>query len=182
MDNSNRSTLAAVLFISLVAVSSVSCTQEKSSNYNEITKSQISEIISDSLNLVFITTEWCSASNNILKNSYTKLCDSLSGKINIVILCASETDSIFSKKLAELDIKCSYYILPNKQSHEKLVEHADRKRIRHFIKNNLKGYDNLNLSWQFGVPVSLFVNKELKIIEKAPQQFKDLRKVILGKE
>lgn len=144
-----------------------------------ITKSNVSSIISDSLNLVFLTAEWCPASKSILKKNYTKLCDSLGDKINIVIICASEKDSSFSNYLTEVGIRCPYYVLPNKSSHEKILEHGDRKRIRHFIKNNFIGYKDLDLPWQFGVPVSLFVNKKLEIISKAPQRYELIKEQVM---
>ncbi len=150
--------------------SNISCNLETVKD-NEISKATVKKIISEDLNLVFLTAEWCSASKSVLKRTYTKLCDSLKDEVNIVIICASEENNNFKNQLDELGINCPYYLLPNKSSHEKILEHGDRKRIRHFIKNNLTGYKDLDLKWNFGVPVSLFVNKDLKIIEPAPQDY-----------
>jgi hypothetical protein len=166
-----------LIFFGLFLFGLGSCGQ-KNVDEKVITKSNVEKVIKGNLNYVFITTEWCSASKSILKETYTKLCDSLSDDINLVLICASEKDKGFEKYLKEQGITCDYYVLPNKSSHEKIVEHGDRKRIRHFIKNNLKGYKELDLEWQFGVPVILYVDQNLKIISKAPQDYKGIKNFI----
>jgi len=166
--------LKIILCISLLSWTLFSCAQKNKQTNDLITSQNVKEIISDSLNLVFLTAEWCSASKSVLKKNYSKICDSLSDRINVVIICASETDNQFANYLEELGISCGYYLLPNKQSHEKVLEHGDRKRIRHFIKKNFIGYEDLNLEWQFGIPVSLYVNQKLEIISNAPWEYKSI--------
>ncbi len=141
---------------------------------NLINESNVGELISSDVNLVFITTSWCSASKYVLKNTYVNLCDSLKDRLNVLIICASEKEDKFKNYLKEIGVNCSYYLLPKKFHSEFFLEHPDRKRIRHFIKNNLKGYKGLKLKQQFAVPVSLFVNSKLEIISTAPQKVEEI--------
>ncbi len=157
----------------------MACGQQKTKKVvqqpvNLIDALNINELIHEDVNLVLLTTDWCSASKFILKSTYTVLCDSLKDQINVVVICASEKEGRFSKYLQKIGVSCPYYLLPKKGDNEFFLEHPDRKRIRRFIRSNLKGYKDLKLEQQFGVPISLFVSKDLRIIAKAPQKISEV--------
>lgn len=166
-----RKYLLNVIFV--VAILFFSCSGGKTNDELTLSSEKLQTIIKEKpKTLLFFWTSWCGASHYVLENTYKQLADSLEKQsidANIILLCASANQDSIVKTLSQLFGIQSYY-MENPGSGMALL---DRYHIKEFLTINF-GEHNQELitkgNLQFGIPISLIVNDENKLINSDPPQ------------
>ncbi len=133
---------------------------------NILTKELLRSKLDKDVNLLIFSASWCSVSQEILKKEYSKLCSS-KNNFNVIIISVDN-------QLKIEGISCKIYGLKKSVNG---FAFSHRRIIKNYIKETLYKTENLNLEGSFGIPVSLFVSRNLDVLTEAPQNAKSIIEV-----
>lgn len=168
-----------LLFISLnILYDCNTFSKDNTSLINEITNANIKNIFNKPKNLVFIWTTCCGVSKNILKETYSVL-QKDSKDYNIIVVCGNNAPESIEALYRQLDINLKMYIIKGASNNFPLF---DKINIKKFITEEFtNGKDNSPEGYFFGIPITLFVDSNLNILNNdMPQDTTNIRNIILN--
>ncbi len=142
---------------------------------HSFSSSNIESIIRKPKNVVFIWTTWCSASKDVLENTYQFLQVDTS-EVSVSILCGNndleEVRNIYKK----YHLKYDTLILSDASNFAALL---DRRNIKSFIQTSFDQSQLVNLEGNFGLPVTLLVDENKVVIQgRMPQDTASIMQIL----
>lgn len=158
------STIIFLMIVCFTSCSSLSTSTNK--QYNILTKETLKVRLTKEVNLLFFYTDWCGVSDIILKETYQELCQR-ENEFSITLISVDDVESKVSLECDIFTLEKDFLNTPG----------AHRRLIKSFIQENFVDFQSLNLNGNFRVPVSIFVDKDFKVIHSAPQKVEDIERL-----